>query len=59
MLIPFRRRKAPDDAPSPSVGPDRRIYAIGDVHGRDLEREIVDDDVRLRCPPGRLIRHDL
>ena len=34
MLNPFRRRAAPDPVPFRSVPAGRRIYAIGDVHGR-------------------------
>ncbi len=47
MLRFFRsaRAEVPDllDRPPPSVGEDRRIYAVGDVHGRlDLLRELID-----------------
>lgn len=65
MLIPFRRRKAPDDAPSPSVGPDRRVYAIGDVHGRDdlfaqlLDRIALDEADRRPLPRLLILLGDL
>ena len=40
MLGLFRRKKKTFDAP---LEPDRRVYAIGDVHGRlDLLRKLVD-----------------
>ena len=43
MLMPFRRRETTKDAPLPSVGEDVRVYAIGDIHGRDdLLGDLVD-----------------
>lgn len=47
MLRFFRSAppEAPDisDRPPPSLAPDRRVYAVGDVHGRlDLLRELID-----------------
>lgn len=33
LKFPWSRAKAAEDAPPPSVGEDRRVYAIGDVHG--------------------------
>lgn len=56
MLKLFRKsRRVVDDGESdwlPSVGPDMRVYAIGDIHGRlDLLRELVArviEDARLR-----------
>src|ERR1044072_10053536 len=56
MLKLFRKstpvvEDGPSD-PSPSVGPGRRVYAIGDIHGRlDLLRELtahVIQDARTR-----------
>lgn len=58
-MIPFRRRKAPEDAPLPSVGEDMRVYAIGDIHGRDdLFAELLDriaQDEADRPPLPRLL----
>lgn len=52
MLKLFRKSKSavedgPSD-PSPSVGPGRRVYAIGDIHGRldllhDLTAHVIED----------------
>ena len=59
MLIPFRRRNAPDRGPLPDVGEDVRIYAIGDIHGRDdLFAELLDriaQDEADRPPLPRLL----
>lgn len=59
MLMPFRRRKAPQDTPLPSIGGGRRVYAIGDIHGRDdlfaelLDR--IDQDEADRPPLPRML----
>lgn len=59
MLMPFRRRKAPEDLPLPHVGEDVRLYAIGDIHGRDdLFVELLDRiarDEAGRPPLPRLL----
>ncbi|WP_313808486.1 metallophosphoesterase [Sphingobium sp.] len=59
MLMPFRRRKALRDAPLPSVGAALRVYAIGDIHGRDdllgaLLDQITQDEAD-RPPLPRLL----
>lgn len=65
MLIPFRRRKAPEDAPLPSVGEAMRVYAIGDIHGRDdlfaelLEKIAGDEAGRLPSPRLLILLGDL
>lgn len=54
----------PQDTP-PSIGSDRRVYAIGDVHGRiDLLDELLgkiaqDDSVRDRVPLSLILLGDL
>ena len=59
MLTPFRRRKTPETPPLPSVGEDARVYAIGDIHGRDdLFAELLDkiaQDEAHRPPRHRLL----
>ncbi|MEM9100071.1 MAG: metallophosphoesterase [Pseudomonadota bacterium] len=48
MLGLFRRKKKVFDAP---LAPDRRIYAIGDVHGRlDLLRDLMEEILRDAQP---------
>jgi serine/threonine protein phosphatase 1 len=58
MLIPFFRRKAAEQVP-PSIGEDVRVYAIGDIHGRDdLFAELLDKiarDEAARPPLPRLL----
>ncbi|WP_242123318.1 metallophosphoesterase [Sphingobium sp. Sx8-8] len=59
MLIPFLRRKAPGDTPAYSAGEDCRVYAVGDIHGRDdLFAELLDRiarDEAGRPPLPRLL----
>ncbi|AEG47968.1 metallophosphoesterase [Sphingobium chlorophenolicum L-1] len=59
MILPFRRRKTPEDRPAPSVGEGVRVYAIGDIHGRDdLFAELLDkiaQDEAGRPPLPRLL----
>lgn len=62
IMLNFLKRKHPSPEPGPpaSVGSDRRVYAIGDIHGRaDLLLEILDligqDDVRRGHLPFHLI----
>lgn len=65
MLMPFRTRKAREHAPPPSVGGDRRVYAIGDVHGRDdllaqlLDRIALDEAGRHPLPRLLILLGDL
>ncbi|APL94232.1 serine/threonine protein phosphatase [Sphingobium indicum] len=65
MLMPFRARKAREHAPPPSVGGDRRVYAIGDVHGRDdllaqlLDRIALDEAGRHPLPRLLILLGDL
>lgn len=55
----------PADGPLPSVGANRRVYAVGDVHGRlDLLEELlgriaVDDRARGPMPPRLILLGDL
>lgn len=60
MLMPFRRRKELRETASlPSVGEDVRVYAIGDIHGRDdLFAQLLDriaQDEADRPPLPRLL----
>lgn len=61
----FWRRAARDAAPPPDVGADRRVYAIGDVHGRaDLLDQLLamiaqDDAERPRKPISLILLGDL
>nr|WP_087573005.1 metallophosphoesterase [Sphingomonas sp. CDS-1] len=59
MLMPFRRRKASAEPFAPNVGGDARVYAIGDIHGRDdLFAELLDKigrDEADRPPLPRLL----
>ncbi|WP_176591300.1 metallophosphoesterase [Sphingobium sp. EM0848] len=65
MLMPFRRRKASDHGPPPSVGEDVRVYAIGDIHGRDdlfaelLEKIARDEADRPPLPRLLILLGDL
>lgn len=68
MIAPpaWLRRKAPISAPpSPSVGDDRRVYAIGDIHGRDdLLRDLLaliarDSEARGAIPTYLILLGDL
>ncbi|WP_375198035.1 metallophosphoesterase [Sphingobium sp.] len=58
MLIPFLRRRASEQASPPRVD-DVRVYAIGDIHGRDdLFAELLDriaQDEAGRPPLPRLL----
>ncbi|ANI76880.1 metallophosphoesterase [Sphingobium sp. EP60837] len=58
MLKFLRRREAP--RPLPSLGEDRRVYAVGDIHGRlDLFDQLLElierDDARRHPLPCHLI----
>ncbi|WP_420144714.1 metallophosphoesterase family protein [Sphingobium sp.] len=61
----FWRRTSRDVAPSPTIGDDRRVYAIGDVHGRaDLLDALLamiaqDDGDRHRKPISLILLGDL
>lgn len=60
-----RRDSAPTQDSAPSVGADRRVYAIGDVHGRAdllddlLEQLAQDDKARGRMPLTLILLGDL
>jgi serine/threonine protein phosphatase 1 len=62
MLRFFRSAKAtaPADLPPPTVGDDRRVYAIGDIHGRlDLLRLLIDRIAADDWTRGHVQRLDL
>jgi len=65
MLIPFLRRKAAGAAPTPDLGEGLRVYAIGDIHGRDdlfgelLERIARDEAGRPALPRLLILLGDL
>lgn len=58
MLKSLLRKRTPS-LPAPSVPPDVRVYAIGDIHGRDdlfaAILEQIDADHRARPPKRRII----
>lgn len=65
-MLKFRRGPKPGaDIPAPSVGRDRRVYAIGDIHGRDdllaelLDRIARDDAGRDPLPRTLILLGDL
>jgi serine/threonine protein phosphatase 1 len=61
IMLNFLKRKRPaEPGPPPSVGLGRRVYAIGDIHGRaDLLLELLDlidqDDARRGHLPFHLV----
>lgn len=61
----MRPAPVPPDGPPPTVCEDRRVYAVGDVHGRlDLLEELLgriaaDDQARGPMPPHLILLGDL
>ena len=56
----FSRRFKTPAGPAPRIPDDRRIYAVGDIHGRydlleGLLTRVAEDDARRGGPPGEII----